>query len=79
LTTLAGTSRPIALHGFVWSPAANALVPVEGAPVESEPSVAAAPQPSAAPEGDDGIGSAATSPTHFEPAAAPAETAVIEN
>jgi hypothetical protein len=75
----AKTSRPIALHGFVWSAAANALVPVEGADVESQPSMGAVPEPSVAPPGDDGIGSAAISPTHFQPAAAPAETGAIED
>jgi len=62
------TTRPIALHGFVWSAAANALVPAEGADVESQPSAATVPEPSAAPQGELGA----------DPAAA-TETGAIEN
>jgi hypothetical protein len=75
--TLARTIRPIALHGVVWSAAANQLVPVERAAVESEPSVAATPELKAPPEEDLGAGSTATSPAPFEPAGTPTETAPI--
>jgi hypothetical protein len=67
--TVERTARPIALHGFVWSANANALVPVEGADVESKPSAATVPEPNAAPQEDLGT----------DLAAAATETGTIQN
>jgi len=59
--------RPTALHGVVWSAAANQLVPAAPAAVDLAPAVAAIAEPRA----ED------TSPAHFDPATPATESAPI--
>jgi hypothetical protein len=66
-------ARSAPLHGYVWSPGANALVPA--ATDEGEPSGASAPKPGVAPVGESGASE--TVPAPFEPTRAPTTSAPI--